>query len=71
MKKVSDQTQTPVEFAISQVGGNASALARIAGVTPQGVHLWKRKGVVPAAKANLLSKKLGIPRKKLNPEVFG
>lgn len=61
---------TPVEYAISLVGGNASALARMLGVTPQSVFCWKKHGVIPAKRAKDLSKILGVPRKKFNPEVF-
>ena len=66
-----ERTKTGYEKAIECVGGNASERARKAGVTPQSVHLWKQTGVIPAKRAKLLEKELGIPRKILNPQVFG
>lgn len=65
------QEKTGYELALERVGGNASTLARIAGVTPQSVHLWKQSGLIPAKRAKVLERVLGIPRKALNPQVFG
>lgn len=59
------------ELALDAVGGNASELARRAGVTPQSVLLWKKSGVIPAKRAKVLEMTIGIPRKLLNPGVFG
>lgn len=44
-----DKTKRKVgyELALDAVGGNASELARRAGVTPQSVLLWKKSGVIP------------------------
>lgn len=47
-----------------------SQLARIAGVTPQSVYDWCKKGVVPPRSAKKIEKVLGIKRKDLNPEIF-
>lgn len=70
---MSDKTKKKVgyELAIEAVGGNASELARRAGVTPQSVNLWKKSGVIPAKRAKVLEMTIGIPRKLLNPGVFG
>lgn len=65
------QEKTGCDIALERVGGNASLLARIAGVTPQSVHLWKQSGVIPPKRAKVLERVLGIPRKVLNPQVFG
>lgn len=68
MKTQADLSSVPgVELAVKQLNGKAVALARLCGVTPQAVSLWRQKGVVPADKAKLISGLLGIPREKLNP----
>lgn len=61
---------TGYELALSCVGGNESVLARIVGISPQGVNQWKKKGVIPPKSAKILEKKLGISRKLLNPDFF-
>jgi len=68
-----DKTKRKVgyELALDAVGGNASELARRAGVTPQSVFLWKKSGVIPPKRAKVLELTIGIPRKLLNPGVFG
>ena len=68
-----DKTKRKVgyELALGAVGGNASELARRAGVTPQSVLLWKKSGVIPPKRAKVLELTIGIPRKLLNPGVFG
>lgn len=68
-----DKTKRKVgyELALDAVGGNASELARRAGVTPQSVLLWKKSGVSPPKRAKVLELTIGIPRKLLNPGVFG
>lgn len=65
MKEAVDTTC--FDFALSLVGGNRSALARIACCTPQAVAQWKRKGVIPASRVPALAKKLKTARSKLNP----
>lgn len=57
--------------AIDSVGGNQSRLARLCGVKPQSVREWLVKGRVPPKRAIQIEKLLGIPRKELNPEIFG
>lgn len=59
------------ELALALVGGNASELARKAGVRPQSVQCWREKGVIPPKRAKVLEKTLGVSRRLLNPEVFG
>ena len=68
-----DKTKRKVgyELALDAVGGNASELARRAGVTPQSVLLWKKTSVIPPKRAKVLELTIGIPRKLLNPGVFG
>ena len=58
---------TGFDLALSAVGGNASRLARLAGVSPQAVAQWKRTGYIPLVRVFHLSKVLGIPKSKLNP----
>lgn len=60
-------SKTCFDFALSLVGGNCSALARIACCTPQAVAQWKRNGVIPARRVPDLAKKLKTSRSKLNP----
>lgn len=60
-----------VSLAIQLAGGNASALARILGVSPQSVHEWKKKGLVPANRAKRLEQIFKVPRKRFNPEIYG
>ena len=60
-----------LERAIKSVGGNQSRLARLCGVKPQSVREWLVKGIVPPKRAVQIEKLLGIPRKELNPEIFG
>lgn len=65
------EVKSGLELALSLVGGNASELARRAGVKPQSVHCWRQKGLIPPKRAKVLEKTLGVSRKLLNPEVFG
>lgn len=60
-----------VDLALEAVAGNASALARLVGVSPQSVSLWKKKGVIPPSRVKQISEIFKIPREKLNPEIFG
>jgi len=53
------------------VNGNASALARILGITPQAVWEWKKKGYVPAQSARKIAEIFKVSRADLNPRVFG
>jgi len=62
---------TGLSRAIESVGGNQSRLARLCGVKPQSVSEWLVKGQVPPKRAVQIEKLLGIPRKDLNPEIFG
>lgn len=59
------------DLAVSLAGGNASALARIVGVSPQAVFYWKKAGVVPTESAKKLARIFKVPRERLNPIVFG
>ncbi len=53
------------------MNGNASALARILGITPQAVWGWKKKGYVPAQSAKKIAEIFKVSREDLNPKVFG
>ena len=55
------------EFALSLAGGNRSALARVAGCTPQAVCQWARRGVVPVGRVKAVAKFFKVPCSKLNP----
>ena len=65
------EVKSGLDLALALVGGNASELARRAGVKPQSVHCWRVKGVIPPKRAKVLEQTLGVSRKLLNPEVFG
>ena len=65
MKK-EDVPVSGYSFAIKLVNGNASALARICGCSPQAVHQWKKTGHIPADKAKVIARTFGVPRAKLN-----
>lgn len=55
------------EYALSLCGGNCSALARLAGCTPQAVVQWRKAGVIPIKRVPKLAKALKTTRAKLNP----
>lgn len=59
------------ELALACVNGNASALARILGISPQAVWEWKKKGYVPAQSARKIAEIFKVSRADLNPRVFG
>ena len=63
--------QTGIALAVERLGGNQSRLARLCGVRPQSVCEWVAKGKVPPIRAVQIERLLGIPRKDLNPEIFG
>nr|DAH82022.1 MAG TPA: Putative antitoxin of bacterial toxin-antitoxin system, YdaS/YdaT [Caudoviricetes sp.] len=64
---MSFKQESCVDYAIRLCGGNASALARLAGCSPQAPAYWKRTGVIPANRVPDLAKKLKTSRAKLNP----
>lgn len=66
-----DAGKTGIELALEAVNGNGSVLARMLGISPQSIALWKKSGVVPPKRAKQISDLLKIPREKLNPEIFG
>ena len=59
------------DLALACVNGNASALARILGISPQAVCGWKKKGYVPAQSAKKIAEIFKVSREDLNPKVFG
>ena len=62
-----NQSMNGFEFALALAGGNRSALARVAGCTPQAVCQWARRGVVPANRVKAVAKFFKVPCSKLNP----
>jgi len=52
------------EEAAEKVGGQ-SALAKLAGVSPQAVQQWVSKGFIPGAKVGVISKETGIALDRL------
>lgn len=71
MTQVREHDRTGFDYALGLVGGNASALARICGCSPQAVWQWKKTGLIPHDRAKHLAKTFRVPREKLNPVVFG
>lgn len=61
------QVATGFEYALSLAGGNRSALARIAGCSPQAVCQWAKRGVVPANRVKAVAKFFKVSCSKLNP----
>ena len=61
MKKQKEEL-TGLALALSFTNGNASALARIAGVSPQAVFQWKSSNRIPVEKAKHLAKVFGVKR---------
>lgn len=59
------------DLALACVNGNASALARILGISPQAVYEWRKKGYVPAQSARKIADIFKISRADLNPQIFG
>lgn len=62
-----------IDIALAAVGGRPAVLARILGVSKQAVYTWKNSssGNVPPKRAKELESLFKIPRKDLNPDVFG
>ena len=67
MKNSQDVNRAGVELAIQTAGGT-SALARICGVAPQAVSLWRRQGWIPPLRVRQVYEGLGkrVPLKKLS-----
>jgi DNA-binding transcriptional regulator YdaS (Cro superfamily) len=58
-----------LERAFSAVGG-PTKLARLLGVTPQAVDLWKKKGVVPPRRVPMVEHLTGVPGHELRPDMY-
>ena len=67
MESTNKKGQTCFDYALSLAGGNRSVLARVAGCTPQAVHQWARRGVVPVGRVKAVAKFFKVPCSKLNP----
>lgn len=64
--------ETGIDTAI-RLAGSQTALASIAGVTPQAVQKWAKQGVVPPERCRLVESHFAgqVTRYQLNPIVFG
>lgn len=64
--------ETGIEKAV-RLAGSQTALATLAGVTPQAVQKWVAQGFVPGERCRNLESALDaqVTRYELNPDVFG
>jgi len=59
----------PVKEAIL-IFGSQTALAKECGVAQPTIFKWLKKGIIPPRKVLMLEKITGIPRYKLNPDIY-
>ncbi|CAM8259231.1 YdaS family helix-turn-helix protein [Enterobacter asburiae] len=65
------QSSTPLEKAISAVGGSQKVLAEKVGVTPQAINMLKKRGgTLPVKKMRKYEEVTGLPREVLYPGIF-
>lgn len=69
LMKNSKQKNNPVMEAV-KVCGNQSSLAKQCGVSQPTIFKWIKKGVIPPRKVLLVEKITGIPRYKLNKDIY-
>lgn len=64
--------ETGIEKAV-RLAGSQTALAKLAGVSPQAVQKWVDQGYAPGGKCRLIEAKMNsqVTRYELNPEIFG
>lgn len=62
-------TYNPIQEAIS-VCGSQVKLAKLCGVAQPTIFKWLKKGFVPPRKVLIVEKITGIPRYKLNPDIY-
>lgn len=67
---MSDEKKTVVDELIEMAGGPV-ALAKAVGLRYQSIQEWVRRGYVPADRCRAVEARFGIPRERLNPEVYG
>lgn len=58
------------EVMQTQGPGAQKQLAEAVGVTPQAVHLWVKKGRVPAERVLVVASHTGIPAHELRPDLY-
>ena len=59
----------PIELAVLSAG-TQQALADRMGVRQPTIYRWLKAGIVPPRKVLLFEKVTGIPRHKLNPDIY-
>ena len=62
---------SPVEKAISSLGGPTKTATALGINNPSVVMNWRTRGQVPADKVLLVEELTGISRHELRPDVFG
>lgn len=66
-----DDASSPIEKAISKLGGPTKAAAALGVSKPNVVLNWRKRERVPADKVLLIEELTGISRHTLRPDVFG
>ena len=62
---------SPMDAAVSRMGGNTSALARALGVSHTAVRKWRLLGRPPAERVLAVEAATGVSRYELRPDVYG
>ncbi|KTJ39830.1 transcriptional regulator [Klebsiella aerogenes] len=62
---------TPLDMAISAVGGSQKTLAEKVGVTPQAINMLKKRGgSLPVTKMRKYEEATGLSKEVLYPGIF-
>lgn len=65
------KTATPLDLAISAVGGSQKTLAEKVGVTPQAINMLKKRGgSLPLSKIREYEQATGLSKEVLYPSFF-
>lgn len=65
------KTNTPLDMAISAVGGSQKLLAEKVGVTPQAINMLKKRGgSLPVTKMRKYEEATGLSKEVLYPGIF-
>lgn len=65
------KTVTPLDMAISAVGGSQKTLAERVGVTPQAINMLKKRGgSLPVTKMRKYEEATGLSKEVLYPGIF-
>lgn len=65
------KTATPLDMAISAVGGSQKILAEKVGVTPQAINMLKKRGgSLPVTKMLKYEEATGLSKEVLYPGIF-